>query len=169
MIPQGQDGVTHVNIFSKGKTELGRLLTNFAHTPVWTEDGHFESIEGYWYWLSKQDGRLRTLVGWQAKRLGRTLPDKRALPMPEFRRRIELACRAKVQQHPYIRRLLQESSLPFTHYYEYDGRRIDAGFEWLANMWEQVRRELKEVDPDIADAFKQVMEVSNGHRLHDPL
>lgn len=26
-----EDGITHINIYSKGSTELGRLLSNFAH------------------------------------------------------------------------------------------------------------------------------------------
>ena len=27
------DGVTHINIYSKGQTELGGLLSNFSRTP----------------------------------------------------------------------------------------------------------------------------------------
>jgi len=41
------DGVTHINIYSKGKTSLDRALSNFAHTPIETVDGKFASIEGY--------------------------------------------------------------------------------------------------------------------------
>ena len=52
LTPQN-DGITHINVYSKGKTTLGRWLTNFAHTPIDTIDGHFESIEGYWYWLGR--------------------------------------------------------------------------------------------------------------------
>jgi hypothetical protein len=29
-----QDGTTHINIYSKGKTELGRFLTNFAYIGI---------------------------------------------------------------------------------------------------------------------------------------
>lgn len=27
------DGIDHINVYSKGKTELGKLLSNFARTP----------------------------------------------------------------------------------------------------------------------------------------
>lgn len=47
------EGVTHINIYSKAKTELGLLSTNFARTPIdHPEFGHFESLEGLWYWLA---------------------------------------------------------------------------------------------------------------------
>jgi len=52
MIIEGVDGVTHVNIYSKAKTELGRWLSNFAYAPIRiTGHGRFASIEAYWYWL----------------------------------------------------------------------------------------------------------------------
>lgn len=51
MIDYKKDGVDHINIYSKGKTSLGRFLSNFAQADIETEDGNFASIEGYWYWL----------------------------------------------------------------------------------------------------------------------
>ena len=46
------DGVTHINVYSKGTTALGRALSNFAHIPFMVvPNGRFESIEAYWYWL----------------------------------------------------------------------------------------------------------------------
>ena len=45
MIDPKLDGIEHINIYSKGKTELGRLLTNFAQTPfIHPEYGRFESV-----------------------------------------------------------------------------------------------------------------------------
>jgi hypothetical protein len=52
-IPE-EDGVTHINIYSKGKTELGRWLTNFSYSPFnHPEYGKFLSMEGFWYWDSR--------------------------------------------------------------------------------------------------------------------
>ena len=68
-----EDGITHVNIYSQGKTKLGKWLSNFSHTPIDTEDGHFESIEGYWYWLVTDNINkdiLRGLYGYEAKKPG---------------------------------------------------------------------------------------------------
>ena len=47
MINPQNDGVDHINIYSKGLTELGRFLSNFEHILITTEDGDFNSIEGY--------------------------------------------------------------------------------------------------------------------------
>ncbi len=69
-----EDGITHINIYSKGKTELGRLMSNFALSPFSVpQHGEFKSIEGYWYWLSTGDESLRDLYGYEAKKAGRKL------------------------------------------------------------------------------------------------
>jgi len=47
-----KDGIDHINLYSRGHTELGQYLSNFAYTPIQTEDGRFNSIEAYWYWLN---------------------------------------------------------------------------------------------------------------------
>lgn len=71
------DGITHVNIYSQGKTELGRMLSNFYHYKVKTRDGEFNSVEGYWHWLGiekcKEKEVLRKLYGYNAKKTGNSL------------------------------------------------------------------------------------------------
>jgi predicted NAD-dependent protein-ADP-ribosyltransferase YbiA (DUF1768 family) len=142
------DGVTHINIFSRGKTELGRLLSNFAHTPIRLKHGTFQSIEGYWYWLSvsedcQERDDLKSAYGWKAKQLGKRLKeDYKVLVSPKeaiFRRMIEVALYNKLQQHPKIKRLLITSDLPFTHYYVFGGLEKDAGFEWITDFWTRAR------------------------------
>lgn len=87
------DGVNHINIYSKGVTLVGRVLSNF-HTPAEayeTTHGTFASLEGYYHWLRVADyhcvykgesletleikypelKRLRTANGDEAIRLGR--------------------------------------------------------------------------------------------------
>jgi len=53
-----EDGVTHINIYSKGRTTLGQMLSNFEDSPFTCEDGNFRSIEDYWYWLSVDNRTL---------------------------------------------------------------------------------------------------------------
>lgn len=69
-----EDGITHINVYSKGKTELGQLLSNFAYTPfVHSEYGKFNSIEAFWYYYftgCKHDD-LKLLYGYKAKEKGR--------------------------------------------------------------------------------------------------
>lgn len=51
------DGVNHVNIYSNGKTEVGRKASNFysEEKPFDTPDGKFLSLEGYYHWLRIRD------------------------------------------------------------------------------------------------------------------
>lgn len=71
MIDPNEDGISHINVYSKGRTGIGRFLSNFTFYPIHTVDGEFHSIEGYWYWLTCRDDRLRYLHGYEAKKLGR--------------------------------------------------------------------------------------------------
>lgn len=135
------DGIDHVNMYSKGNTNLGRFLTNFAHTPIDLEDGHFESIEAYWYWLSipayaPERDILAGMYGWKAKDMGRKLRKKyRPVHIPDFEERIRKAVRTKLRTHtawqssPYV-------NLPIEHYYVYNNRiyNLERTFGWLTKM-----------------------------------
>ena len=115
------DGVNHVNVYSGGKTELGRFLSNFAKTPFVCEDGEFASIEGYWYWLGCNHPRreeLRRSFGFGAKKLGRDLrsPDWGG-NTPDFQGKIKRAIECKLNSYPAMKALLQHNTLPLKHYY----------------------------------------------------
>lgn len=121
-----EDGITHINIYSKGKTLLGRLLSNFANTPFnHPEDGMFKSVEGYWYWLSCKDDRLRDVIGFDAKKLGRELRAPDWCKDPEFKRKVCLAIKSKLEQNPGILSLMKANSLPFAHYYVYGDKVVE--------------------------------------------
>lgn len=142
-LPQN-DGVDHINIYSKGKTELGRLLTNFAHTPTHTSYGHFNSLEGYWFYLKSEVGaegreNLRHFSGFQAKELGSSLPINPKYDEVIFRRLFREAMLAKLKQHENIQDLMRESILPFTHYYVYKEKKQEAGHVWITEYWELLR------------------------------
>ena len=116
------DGITHINVYSKGKTALGKWLSNFTRVPIETEDGHFESIEGYWYWLGTNDAHkdeLRYASGWQAKSLGREMRGVDWQSDDEFKRKICAAIKIKIESNPKMLLALQENTLPLTHYYVY--------------------------------------------------
>lgn len=116
------DGQDHINVYSRGRTLLGRLLSNFAETPFEVPvDGRFKSVEGYWYWLSCRDERLRSLSGYQAKQVGRESRGTSSMHVPDFEDRILLAVNAKLAAHRDIADMLKNSFLPLKHYYEYNG------------------------------------------------
>jgi acetylornithine/succinyldiaminopimelate/putrescine aminotransferase len=139
-----QDGNTHINIYSMGGTSLGRFLTNFAYSPIMTEDGHFVSIEGYWYWLSNRSETMRTVSGYNAKKTGRLHPKTVQLTEQEFQRKIREACWIKIHSNQHVLKAFKNSTLPFTHYYVFSNGFVkDAGYKWIVDMWELCRTFIK--------------------------
>lgn len=142
MIIKGKDGITHINVYSQGDTTLGTWLSNFSYSPICIPgDGEFKSIEGYWYWLSSKDERLRELIGFEAKKLGRSLEKKYIID--DFEAKIKLAIDIKIKSNSDMMKELYESTLPFCHYYSYGGKRKDAGYDWIIEHIEDRRSLLK--------------------------
>lgn len=143
------DGVTHINVYSKGSTKLGRALTNFA--PIGfthPKYGQFQSVEGFWYWLStgKQADNLRNLSGFEAKSYGKSLGVK--VQVDNFEEQIKEALFYKVEQNPKLAYLLKESTLPFSHYYYYgslDNCKVIANdsARWFVDYLELLRQYTK--------------------------
>jgi hypothetical protein len=138
-----RDGVDHLNVYSKGKEELGRWMSNFAREPIETKDGQFVSIEGYWYWLGCRDDRLRNLSGFAAKQLGRELQQTFQMTIPEFQAAVEGAIRAKAKKRPDMVTKLKACVLPLAHYYVFGNPPVvkDAGHKWILDIWDKIRKE----------------------------
>lgn len=154
MINPELDGIEHINIYSRGRTELGRLMSNFAYSPfVHPRFGQFNSVEGLWYWLSVQDSpeaeELRELHGYAAKKLGRELRGADWSPEEslflDFRQEIRTAISVKVAANLTLIRLLEESTLPFVHYYIIHDKVIDRTEEesWIIEHWNDLRANLQ--------------------------
>ena len=145
MIIRGEDGVTHINVYSKAKTDIGMWLSNFAYSPVELPDhGHFDSLEGYWYWLHCGDDRLRTLSGFAAKQVGREVMLSINNPPDDFEDRFKVALDIKLKTYLDRAKEICEINLPMCHYYEYEGKRKDAGYEWIIEHLEMRREMLRE-------------------------
>lgn len=138
-----EDGIDHINIYSRGHTELGQYLSNFAYTPIKTEDGRFNSIEGYWYWLNTHNDKLRLLYGFKAKSFGKELDKTIIIDEERFQNKIRNACWIKIHSNEYYLNMFVHSSLPFTHYYVFNGFIKDAGGKWMMEMWENYRFYIK--------------------------
>lgn len=140
-----QDGVTHINIYLKAKTPLGRMLSHSASLGFkHPTEGQFVSLEGFWYWIST--GRkyeiLKQLSGFKAKEYGKQYPKEND---KLFKLRIKEAIFCKITQNLELKSLFIESHLPFTHYYVYGGKVIEpSNLEWLVEMYEKMRTKLKE-------------------------
>lgn len=136
------DGIEHINVYSKGKTWLGQQLSNFAHSPIDTVDGHFESIEGYWYWLGTHDDILRDLHGYEAKKVGRAARrEVEIIEVPDFQEKIKAAITVKLESDKELLKELKECSLPLKHYYCIRGIVIvPENNEWVLEHIDSFRR-----------------------------
>lgn len=132
------DGVDHINIYSRGKTKLGKLMSNFAHTPFTFQSKTFQSVEGALYHYRTEDDRLITLHGSKAKKLGSSLKQKQ-IETPAM---IKAWIYAKLFANPEIINLLLQNNLPYSHYYVMYGRKIPAEIS-LPEIWREVTDELK--------------------------
>jgi len=148
------DGITHINIYSKGRMPLGRHMSNFTHQTFEMEGKIFHSVEAYWYWLLLSDhpdkDSLCELYGFKAKQEGRKLiakdwPDRKDIP--EFRTKIATAIIKRVKKDKWLRDELTNSTLPFVHYYDYQGKIVEPNDNvGICSIWESVRRYLHTIN-----------------------
>lgn len=141
-IDYNQDGISHINVYSKGKTKLGRFLSNFSYSPFHLDNhGRFDSIEGYWYWLRNEDDKLRYLCGFSAKKYGRKIKKEIFYTEEEFRNLIKKAIFKKLISYPLFFSELINSKHPLVHYYVFGNKCINAGFEWIIEFIDKIRKQ----------------------------
>lgn len=135
-----EDGITHINVYSRGQTMLGRNLSNFARTPFELPlYGKFESVEGYWYWHIYNHPIFKSLWGYQVKEFAKRFigPGKLCLNEKELRE----AYKAKLAAHPKIQEQLNECKLPLAHYYVYGGKAVvPKQWQWTAELWKEFKK-----------------------------
>lgn len=140
------DGLKHINISTKGKTVLGRLLSNSTDTPFECEDGKFSSVEGYQHWITSKDEEFRELVGYHIHDYALTVRNQDHLNVDVFREKIKSAIRIKIKTHEYISHLLIDSDLPFDMYSIYKNKSVKhKNSEWIIEEIELIRKELQDV------------------------
>lgn len=146
-----KDGIDHINTYSQGKTELGRLMSNFAYTPFTFEPyGTFYSGESfYFYYLTGcKHEVLKTLVGNKAKVEAEKYRNDRIDVMglsDEMLSVITNMMIIKTAATPRLLELLTESTLPFCHYYYKYGRVYQfEGHDWFSEAWENIRKAIKD-------------------------
>lgn len=169
------DGKTHLNIYSQGKTKLGKDLSNFGHFPfVHKEHGAFASVEGYWYWLTRQDERLRHAHGYEAKQLGQSLPEVKRWHSEKFESLIKEALAAKLDRNPGMAKALAETTIPLTHYYAkyYDGKlkvTQPRGSDFILAFFEEYRlKHNPEADASTLNKLETQREKANRVKDEEP-
>ena len=121
------DGITHINIWFQGKTELGRMLSHFYELPFTHPFfGDFKTMEGLWRYIQNKDttpeeaergiekDKLRHMSGIAAKNFGKSLTWRKVECFIEI---IAAANFYKIKQSPKLMRMFTDSTLPFVMYY----------------------------------------------------
>jgi hypothetical protein len=142
------DGKDHINIWFKGDTELGRMLSHFYAMPfVHPYFGPFHSMEGFWYYIktAEHDDKLRSLSGVEAKKAGKQFTQ---IMVDDFQDIIMAANFHKIDQNPHLKELFVASTLPFEYYYRHGPGgvviRPSEGNNWLVDDFTYLRELMQE-------------------------
>lgn len=143
------DGTTHINVFSRGKTYLGRKLSNFERVFMeHPEYGPFASMEGFYYYISSgmQHDVLRQLYGAVAKKVGQGLS---RVTINDFESILKSGLWAKYNYNVemfdtlFLTSVTEEGDvLPLTHYYVFGSANeivVPKGSAWLIEGWNEIR------------------------------
>lgn len=154
-----EDGVDHINAYSKSKCELGRMLSNFYPIDVVIDGINFKSLEAYWYFLLTNDMSITQLSGNEAKQHGKQLVEKlgREVIDDEFKSKFTQALRLKITSDLRLLEALKSTTVPITHYYVTEsGKRLETGHTWLTDAIMLIRSE--NVDIRFSNYFKKRLE-----------
>jgi hypothetical protein len=161
-----EDGVGHINIYSRGRTPLGVWMSNFTPTPIHIKGhGDFACIEAYWYWLKSGDDALRTLTGSEAKYKGRASAGKGGDPH-DFQIRIRQAILTKTVQHQGVFLHLlggfKANPLPLAHYYTTpEWKSANPAHNWVIEFMEYLLHayvEMSNPDHDLSEVRERIRE-----------
>lgn len=150
------DGITHINVGTKVKTELGKALSNFSSYPTKIEyEGEeliFQSLEGFWFFYIsyKHDKEKRydylNLKGFEANSLGRTFVKDNNVDIDlitsrkAFKENFCNAIKAKLKQNKMLLSMLTYSELPLTSYYTNHNKELKENeYKWQIELLEEAR------------------------------
>jgi hypothetical protein len=138
------DGTDHINVYTKGKTHLGRALCNPSDCNIeHPYFGHFRTLEGLWFYMKTGfvDDEFRLIKGLAAREKGKGMPSRHYGP---FSKMFKLGMLEKLQRNPELQKELMENELPLAHYYvKGDGTPIPLSrHQWQLDFWTLMRSAL---------------------------
>lgn len=139
------DGVTHINIDKRGRTELGQMLTHMARSQFdHPEFGPFQSVEGYIGFIRSgaKDDQFHYVHGMNARYRAKNQDSDF---IRGFRELVMEANYLKIVQNETLRQAIKASALPFDHYYLLsNGRPVQPrNAQWIIPGFEELRRLVK--------------------------
>ena len=138
------DGIDHINVYSRGATALGRALSNLSDCNIeHPYFGHFRTLEGLWFYMKTgfKDDSFRIVKGMTARDQGKRMPSDY---YPLFSKMFKLGMLEKLERNPQLQRDLIENELPLAHYYVYHTKVIiQDRHQWQLDYWALLRSALK--------------------------
>lgn len=143
-----EEGITHINIYSKSNSTLGRVLSNWTPAAIDISIGKFNSVEGLIFYLGSFDNRLRGMVGYDAKTFGEKVDRNIRLPKDVFRALVIEGMESKIKNVKKVNLQLFNQfvglEMPLTHYYHYDTIVVQIPkWEWQVVEWEKLKVRLR--------------------------
>ena len=146
--PKGKvelDGITHINIDKRGRTELGQMLTHMARSQFdHPEFGPFQSVEGFIGFIRSgaKDDQFHYVHGMNARYRAKNQDSDF---IRGFRELVMEANFLKIVQNESLRVAFKDSELPFDHYYLLgNGRPVQPrNAQWIIPGFEELRRLVK--------------------------
>lgn len=161
MLKVEDDGVTHINVYTRGATSLGRDLSNLADIPVnHPIHGQFRTMEGLWFYLTTgaTNEMFRVMNGWDARRLGKSMEK---VWSNDFNTMVKIGLTAKILQNRELtlKLMTEHTDLNFYHYYYYGKAPnvklvVPKGHDWQMKHLGRIRRML--MNTGRADALLEV-------------
>lgn len=157
------DGTDHINIYSRARTQAGRMLSNWYEGAPFTLYGvRFSSLECFYFGMLEPDPvqrqRILGMRSKEAKKYGSGLRVRAGDPVrtwsgrlvgfatPEFFAELRTAVEAKLGQNgQVVQALLGTGSLPLVHYYVMFGRPIlpRESSPWLVEAYTELREKYR--------------------------
>ena len=156
----GGAGLAPLNVYSRSDEAVGRLMSNFAHTPFMLDGAEYASVEGFYVALKFLDpakrAKMARLHGAVVKRMGKKSKNERTWYGGEWfafgsEAHIELikrAIRAKLDAHPDVARAFV-ATLPRPIVHD-TGHPEPADSEFPAAVFCRILTELREERRDMS-------------------
>ena len=146
-----RDGIDFINVYSRGNTKLGRFLSNMYYAPIDTPYGRFDTIEGYWHYLSLSDNcpdkeQLKTADGFHARKIGQSLREQYGtVERDDFETLISDALSEKLALYidDWDEEYVKIGGVPLKHYYvSSNGKTVDLTrrYKWMLDLLDRYMR-----------------------------